>query len=101
MFGPLLSFGFLRGHPASGRLASRLMNTFGCAAKRLDSNVGDHPDIGKAISCIDFQRGNHTRWHPVMNDGTGAPTLTDMGAREDHRRPSSQHPFSVTQTIHE
>ena len=29
VFGPLLPFGFLRGYPASGRLARRLMNTFG------------------------------------------------------------------------
>ena len=35
-----------------------------------------------AINCIGigFQRGTHTRWHLVTNDGTGAPTLTDMGA---------------------
>ena len=31
-------------------------------------------------SCIGFQRGTHTRWQLVANDGTGAPTLTDMGA---------------------
>ena len=29
---------------------------------------------------IGFQRGTHTRWQLVANDGTGAPTLTDMGA---------------------
>jgi hypothetical protein len=29
---------------------------------------------------IGFQRGTHTRWQVVSNDGTGAPTLTDMGA---------------------
>ncbi len=35
-----------------------------------------------AINCIGigFQRGTHTRWQLVANDGTGAPTLTDMGA---------------------
>jgi hypothetical protein len=34
------------------------------------------------INCIGigFQRGTHTRWQLVANDGTGAPTLTDMGA---------------------
>lgn len=32
-------------------------------------------DIG-----IGFQRGTHTRWQVVENDGTGAQTLTDMGA---------------------
>jgi len=32
-----------------------------------------------AISCIGvgFQRGTHTRWQLVANDGTGAPTLAD------------------------
>jgi hypothetical protein len=29
---------------------------------------------------IGFQRGTHTNWQVVANDGTGAPTLTDMGA---------------------
>jgi hypothetical protein len=29
---------------------------------------------------IGFQRGTHARWQRVANDGTGAPTLTDMGA---------------------
>jgi hypothetical protein len=29
---------------------------------------------------IGFQRGTHTNWQVVTNDGTGAPTLTDMGA---------------------
>ena len=29
---------------------------------------------------IGFQRGTHTRWQLVSNDGTGAPALTDMGA---------------------
>jgi hypothetical protein len=34
-----------------------------------------------AINCIGigFQRGTHTRWQLVADDGTGAPTLTDMG----------------------
>ena len=27
-----------------------------------------------------FQRGTHANWQLVTNDGTGAPTLTDMGA---------------------
>lgn len=30
---------------------------------------------------IGFQRGTQTRWQLVTNDSTGAPTLTDMGAR--------------------
>ena len=29
---------------------------------------------------IGFQRGTHANWQLVTNDGTGAPTLTDMGA---------------------
>ena len=29
---------------------------------------------------VGFQRGTHRRWQLVTNDGTGAPTLTDMGA---------------------
>jgi hypothetical protein len=38
--------------------------------------------LATAINCIGigFQRGTHTRWQLVANDGTGAPTLTDMGA---------------------
>jgi hypothetical protein len=38
--------------------------------------------LATAINCIGigFQRGTHTRWQLVVNDGTGAPTLTDMGA---------------------
>jgi ABC-type nitrate/sulfonate/bicarbonate transport system ATPase subunit len=38
--------------------------------------------LATAINCIGigFQRGTHTRWQMVANDGTGAPTLTDMGA---------------------
>ncbi|WP_374395633.1 DUF2793 domain-containing protein [Tabrizicola sp.] len=35
-----------------------------------------------ALNCIGigFQRGTHANWQLVRNDGTGAPTLTDMGA---------------------
>ena len=29
---------------------------------------------------IGFQRGTHANWQVVSNDGTGAPTLTDLGA---------------------
>jgi hypothetical protein len=29
---------------------------------------------------VGFQRGTHANWQMVTNDGTGAPTLTDMGA---------------------
>ena len=38
--------------------------------------------LAAAINCIGigFKRGTHTRWQLVANDGTGAPTLTDMGA---------------------
>lgn len=38
--------------------------------------------LAAAINCIGigFQRGTHTRWQLVASDGTGAPTLTDMGA---------------------
>jgi len=38
--------------------------------------------LATAINCIGigFQRGTHTRWQLVANDGTGAPTLIDMGA---------------------
>lgn len=35
--------------------------------------------IGIGIG-IGFQRGIHTRWHLVANDGNRAPTLTGMGA---------------------
>lgn len=35
--------------------------------------------LATAINCIGFQRGSHTRWQLVMNDGTGAPTLTHWG----------------------
>lgn len=39
--------------------------------------------LAAAINCIgiDFQRVTHTRWQLVAKDGTGAPTLTDMGAK--------------------
>ncbi len=37
------------------------------------------PPSGNCIG-IGFQRGTHRRWELVANDGTGAPTLTDMGA---------------------
>ncbi|MDM7459766.1 MAG: DUF2793 domain-containing protein [Paracoccus sp. (in: a-proteobacteria)] len=38
--------------------------------------------LATVVNCIGigFQRGTHTRWQLVTNDGTGAPTLTDMGA---------------------
>ncbi len=38
--------------------------------------------LATAVNCIGigFQRGTHTNWQLVRNDGTGAPTLTDMGA---------------------
>jgi len=38
--------------------------------------------LATVLNCIGigFQRGTHTRWQLVANDGTGAPTLTDMGA---------------------
>jgi hypothetical protein len=38
--------------------------------------------LAAVVNCIGigFQRGTHTRWQLVTNDGTGAPTLTDMGA---------------------
>jgi len=37
--------------------------------------------LATTLNCIGigFQRGTHTRWQLVANDGTGAPTLTDMG----------------------
>lgn len=57
------------------------MNTFGRAAVRLYGNGGDNPDVGTAINCIDFQHGTHTRRELVLNEGTGAPTLTELGAR--------------------
>jgi hypothetical protein len=37
--------------------------------------------LAAAINCIGigFQRGTHTNWQLVHNDGSGAPTLTDLG----------------------
>ena len=37
--------------------------------------------LAAAVNCIGigFQRGTHTNWQLVQNDGTGAPTLTDLG----------------------
>lgn len=38
--------------------------------------------LATVVNCIGigFQRGTHANWQLVVNDGTGAPTLTDMGA---------------------
>ncbi len=38
--------------------------------------------LAAVVNCIGigFQRGTHANWQLVRNDGTGAPTLTDMGA---------------------
>ena len=38
--------------------------------------------LSAVVNCvgIGFQRGTHTNWQLVQNDGTGAPTLTDLGA---------------------
>jgi hypothetical protein len=38
--------------------------------------------LATVVNCIGlgFQRGTHTNWQLVHNDGTGAPTLTDLGA---------------------
>ncbi len=38
--------------------------------------------LATAINCIGigFQRGTHSRWRLVRDDGTGAPPLTDKGA---------------------
>jgi hypothetical protein len=38
--------------------------------------------LAAAINCIGigFQRGTHTNWQLVHNDGAGAPTLIDLGA---------------------
>ncbi len=38
--------------------------------------------LATVLNCIGigFQRGTHANWQLVTNDGTGAPTLTDMGA---------------------
>jgi hypothetical protein len=37
--------------------------------------------LAAVMNCIGigFQRGTHANWQLVTNDGTGAPTLTDMG----------------------
>lgn len=38
--------------------------------------------LSAVVNCIGigFQRGTHTNWQLVQNDGAGAPTLTDLGA---------------------
>jgi len=38
--------------------------------------------LATVLNCVGvgFQRGTHANWQLVTNDGTGAPTLTDMGA---------------------
>ena len=38
--------------------------------------------LASVLNCIGigFQRGTHTNWQLVHNDGTGAPTLIDLGA---------------------
>ncbi len=38
--------------------------------------------LSAVVNCIGigFQRGTHTNWQLVQNDGSGAPTLTDLGA---------------------
>ena len=38
--------------------------------------------LATVLNCIGigFQRGTHANWQMVTNDGTGAPTLSDMGA---------------------
>jgi len=38
--------------------------------------------LATVLNCIGigFQRSTHANWQLVRNDGTGAPTLTDMGA---------------------
>jgi hypothetical protein len=48
---------------------------------RIDRRAGHTLTLTTAINCIGigFLRGTHTRWQLVTNDGTGAPTLTDMG----------------------
>jgi len=40
------------------------------------------PTLATVVNCIGlgFQRGTHTRWQLVANDGIGAPRLSDMGA---------------------
>ena len=43
--------------------------------------------LATVVNCIGigFQRGTHIRWQLVANDGTGAPTLTDIGGEFRHR----------------
>ncbi len=38
--------------------------------------------LAAVVNCIGigFQRGTHTNWQLVQNDGSGATTLTDLGA---------------------
>ena len=38
--------------------------------------------LSGVVNCVGlgFQRGTHTNWQLVQNDGSGAPTLTDLGA---------------------
>ena len=38
--------------------------------------------LAAVVNCvgIGFQRGTHTNWQLVHNDGSGAPSLTDLGA---------------------
>ena len=38
--------------------------------------------LATVVNCIGlgFQRGTHANWQLVQNDGTGAPTLTDLGS---------------------
>jgi hypothetical protein len=38
--------------------------------------------LATVVNCIGigFQRGTHTNWQLVRNDGAGAPSLTDLGA---------------------
>jgi len=38
--------------------------------------------LAMVLNCIGigFQRDTHANWQLVANEGTGAPTLTDMGA---------------------
>jgi hypothetical protein len=36
--------------------------------------------LATATNCIGFQRSTPTLWQLIANDGSGAPTLTDMGA---------------------
>jgi hypothetical protein len=49
---------------------------------RIDGRAGHHPDAGRShqLHRHRLPARHHTRWQLVANDGTGAPTLTDMGA---------------------